>query len=682
MKTNNNLVLLDLGELITKVREDIERFAKTSEYSLSAEFQDALVKAFPDYTFYYYERTLRVGTPSGQFIYVSNQSFALARCLIKYCEEIGKYRSIAREILNKNQDRLKMIVHLRGKLEDDVFTELRDQKNDSLKNEFEVEANTYFLSIGEQNQETVNINTQRLIRFVTDYQWWLGGKQISRSNDWAISPISNLLNMPQNDSNFVARVISRVTEDSAYRKAFEHAIETEWVVPEKKADKSVYKTGLQTKFERNRILFGAPGTGKSYTLNKEMRELLGSDSDVNYERVTFHPDYSYANFVGTYKPVMVGNDSYGTGNSDVDYVISVLNDKSKSAQDKYNLLFESFKEDSLVRLPILLGIYTDELFKTRKTDGSNSANDNSVERNYGRALRKYVEPFTGKENAGSIAYEYVPGPFMRVYVNALRSAKSGNPKPFLLIVEEINRANVASVFGDIFQLLDRGEDGVSEYPIQASEDMKKYLAKELGGKSEDYSRIKLPDNMFIWATMNSADQGVFPMDTAFKRRWNFTYLGIDDSDNDIRGKYVTIGTKEKQRVEWNELRKAINDFLADEKINEDKQLGPYFIPSHIVVPENGRTEIDRERFCDVFKHKVLMYLFDDAAKQKRTKLFEGSARGQLRYSKICEAFDEQGIGIFHSDIQKRVKIQDLVINEHEINENGMMNITEENGFEA
>ena len=89
--------------------------------------------------------------------------------------------------------------------------------------------------------------------------------------------------------------------------------------------------------------------------------------------------------------------------------------------------------------------------------------------------------------------------------------------------------------------------------------------------------------MFIWASMNSADQGVFPMDTAFKRRWSFTYLGIDDGDKEIRGKYVYLGGKEKQKIEWNSLRKAINEFLANENINEDKQLGPYFISKNILI---------------------------------------------------------------------------------------------------
>lgn len=298
------------------------------------------------------------------------------------------------------------------------------------------------------------------------------------------------------------------------------------------------------------------------------------------------------------------------------------------------------------------------------------AGDNSVERNHGRAIRPYVnlsKPTNGKKD---ISYEYVPGPFMRMYVKALKNSKTDNIKPFLLIIEEINRANVAAVFGDIFQLLDRGDDFVSEYPIQATEDIKKYLAKELGGNPDDYNKIKIPDNMFIWATMNSADQGVFPMDTAFKRRWDFTYLGIDDNDEQLRGKYVTIGSKEQQRIEWNELRKAINEFLAEAKINEDKQLGPYFISKSIVVPKDGGTEIDSKKFCDAFKNKVLMYLFDDAAKQKRASLFEGSAKGQTRYSKICEAFDEQGIGIFNRSIQTSVQIQDLVTNEYQLDENG------------
>ena len=316
-----------------------------------------------------------------------------------------------------------------------------------------------------------------------------------------------------------------------------------------------FATGLSSDQPRNRILFGAPGTGKSFTLNREKNALLGDGGE--YERVTFHPDYSYANFVGTYKPV----------------------------------------------------------------------------------------PCKDSDGKDAITYSYVPGPFMRTYVKALQNSRTDEPKPFLLVIEEINRANVAAVFGDVFQLLDRGDDEVSEYPIQASEDIKKYLAGELGGNPDDYSEIRIPDNMFIWATMNSADQGVFPMDTAFKRRWDFTYLGIDDSEAGIVGKKVILGQGDYRRiVEWNALRKAINNELLTYKVNEDKLLGPYFI-SQKNLPEGEM--IDPAVFTRIFKNKVIMYLFDDAAKQKRISLFGGcDEKAKNQYSKICREFDTKGVYIF------------------------------------
>lgn len=323
-----------------------------------------------------------------------------------------------------------------------------------------------------------------------------------------------------------------------------------------------FSTGYQSEFPRNRILFGAPGTGKSFTLNREKDLLLADGGE--YERVTFHPDYSYANFVGTYKPV----------------------------------------------------------------------------------------PCKDSDDKDAITYSYVPGPFMRTYVKALQNSKTDTPKPFLLVIEEINRANVAAVFGDVFQLLDRGDDEVSEYPIQASEDIKKYLAGELGGNPDDYSEIRLPDNMFIWATMNSADQGVFPMDTAFKRRWDFTYLGIDDSEAGIVGKKVVLGQGDYRRiVEWNALRKAINNELLTYKVNEDKLMGPYFI-SKKNLPEGEM--IDPAIFTRIFKNKVIMYLFDDAAKQKRITLFGGcDEKAKNQYSKICREFDTKGVYIFCEGISSQ-----------------------------
>ena len=332
-----------------------------------------------------------------------------------------------------------------------------------------------------------------------------------------------------------------------------------------------FYTGYESEFPRNRIFFGAPGTGKSFLMDKDRKALTGEDNSTDYERVTFHPDYSYANFVGTYKPV----------------------------------------------------------------------------------------PCKDENGNDSITYEYVPGPFIRVLIKALKSAGRNEKKPFLLLVEEINRANTAAVFGDVFQLLDRNKDYVSEYSIHASEDIKNYLAKPevLGGNPEDYEQLRIPDNMFIWATMNSADQGVFSMDTAFKRRWDFKYIGIDDNDSELAGKKVILGQASfRHRVEWNELRKQMNHFMADNGINEDKQLGPYFINRTIAVPESG-TEIDSVKFCKAFKNKVIMYLFEDAVRQKRAALFEGVTGDKTRYSSICREFDEKGVFIFHQSITDKLYIE-------------------------
>ncbi len=317
----------------------------------------------------------------------------------------------------------------------------------------------------------------------------------------------------------------------------------------------IFNTGIQTKYERNRIVFGAPGTGKSYKLKADCEDMMNS-FDGAFERVTFHPEYSYSQFVGTYKPVM-------------------------------------------------------------------------------------------GEDGESIKYNYVPGPFMRMYVEAIKSARTDNPQPYLLLIEEINRAKVAAVFGDVFQLLDRDDNGVSEYEIQASEDIRRYLAKELNVPMDSCKHIRIPDNMYIWATMNSADQGVFPMDTAFKRRWNFEYLGIDENEEKIKGigKIMLAGTDEP--IEWNRLRKAINAKMSssDFKINEDKLMGPFFLSKKVVASDENRMIIDKDEFIKAFKSKVIMYLYEDAVKQGKHRFFEGCP-DTGKYSAVCDAFDTMGIAIF------------------------------------
>ena len=317
----------------------------------------------------------------------------------------------------------------------------------------------------------------------------------------------------------------------------------------------LYYTPCNSKVKAyNRIIFGAPGTGKSFQLKKESED---GSLFANIERVTFHPDYSYGQFVGSYKPV---------------------------------------------------------------------SDDN-----------------------GKISYEYVPGPFMRTLVAALESGKNGkDAKKYLLIVEEINRAKVAAVFGDMFQLLDRTDEGDSVYEIQASEDVRRYLARELGGTKENYTFIKIPNNMYIWATMNSADQGVFPMDTAFKRRWEFTYIGINEKDGKISIDKLPVKNSDGNEIEWNILRKSINNMLLKEcKVNEDKLLGPFFISGEVFKNATSNTDA----FFNAFNSKVLMYLFEDAGKMHQKKLFAGIDQNELTFSKVCEDFKTHGTAIFGNSFQ-------------------------------
>lgn len=307
---------------------------------------------------------------------------------------------------------------------------------------------------------------------------------------------------------------------------------------------------------RQIIYFGAPGTSKSYTLNKDAEEI------ANQERVTFYPGYSYQQFVGTYKPFM--------------------------DDDKISY---KFVPGPLLRL-------LEKALKAEKAEKAKPQDENKED-------TPAAEPSTENQANGN---------------------EEKDTEKFLLIVEELNRAEAAAVFGDLFQLLDRNSDGESEYPISVSEDLKQYLRRNNGNDvgvwadvpKDEQKKLYFPSNFYIWATMNSADQGVFPLDTAFKRRWDFKYFGIDDAANKLENNDV-------QKF-WNELRKTINKELhAKLKLNEDKLLGPFFMK----VEEDIKEQTFWQRFCS----KVLLYLYEDAARLKRSQIFKDKT-----YSEIYNAF--------------------------------------------
>ena len=292
------------------------------------------------------------------------------------------------------------------------------------------------------------------------------------------------------------------------------------------------------------IYYGAPGTGKSKTI----KDLTFGESVI---RTTFHPDSDYASFVGTYKPITEEvdlRDCYGK---------KVIDDDTK----------EVVKEER-------------------------------------------------------IAYKFIPQAFLEAYVKAWK--KLGSSKKQFLIIEEINRGNCAQIFGDLFQLLDRNEYGFSDYPIVADKDMQKYLEKEFEGweitnKDEinqlygeanmvnlimKGERLVLPSNLYIWATMNTSDQSLFPIDSAFKRRWDWKYVpireGRDKETNAPLNWYINTGDKQ---YDWWSFISKVNKLIGSLTNSEDKKLGYFFCKA-----KDG--EID----ADLFVSKVIFYLWNDVFK--------------------------------------------------------------------
>lgn len=299
------------------------------------------------------------------------------------------------------------------------------------------------------------------------------------------------------------------------------------------------------------IFYGAPGTGKSHAINE-----LTAGKDVI--RTTFHPDTDYSTFVGAYKPT------------------------TKS-------------------VPVTTVIGTNAV--PVKLNGKEMMED-------------------------KIVYEYVSQAFLQAYVAAWRKycdvQEGEEPADEFLVIEEINRGNCAQIFGDLFQLLDRGDEGFSEYPIKADSDMKKLLEKEFKGleiKNKEGINalfkgdkdivaqvlagdiLLLPNNLYIWATMNTSDQSLFPIDSAFKRRWDWHYVPISDA-----GKKWMIEVNGAQ-YDWWKFLEAINNKVYHATYSEDKKLGYFFCKAN-----------DGVISADKFVSKVIFYLWNDVFKDSE---FEG-----------------------------------------------------------
>jgi len=333
------------------------------------------------------------------------------------------------------------------------------------------------------------------------------------------------------------------------------------------------KVKLPSNLTLQQIYYGAPGTGKSKTI----KDLTFGESVI---RTTFHPDSDYASFVGTYKPITEEVDLRDCNGKKV--IDEDTNEVVKEERIAYKFIPQAFLE-AYVKAWRKLG--------RKKSDNS----DKSYNRIH-PALLDAPEIFT--QNKAS--------------------------KKQFLIIEEINRGNCAQIFGDLFQLLDRNEYGFSDYPIVADKDMQKYLEKEFAGweitnKDEinqlygeanmvnlimKGERLVLPSNLYIWATMNTRDQSLFPIDSAFKRRWDWKYVpireGRDKETNAPLNWYINTGDKQ---YKWWSFISKVNELIGSLTNSEDKKLGYFFCKA-----KDG--EID----ADLFVSKVIFYLWNDVFK--------------------------------------------------------------------
>lgn len=300
-----------------------------------------------------------------------------------------------------------------------------------------------------------------------------------------------------------------------------------------KSDNKGYKS--EQKESLQQIFYGAPGTGKSHTIKEETKE-----SDVI--RTTFHPDTDYSTFVGAYKP-------------------------------------------TTALLPIC-----DELGQPMKIGAT--------------TLHKE-----------QIVYEFVAQSFLQAYVNAWEKYDKGDKQ--YLVIEEINRGNCAQIFGDLFQLLDRNDYGFSDYPIKADADMKRQLQKAFAGlviaqkdkinamyEGKDIVSqvlngdiLLLPNNLYIWATMNTSDQSLFPIDSAFKRRWDWAYIPISNAEKRWT---IEVGG---YSYDWWQFLEKINEKIGSTTNSEDKKLGYFFCKAQKGVIS-----------AKTFVGKVIFYLWNDVFK--------------------------------------------------------------------
>ena len=375
-----------------------------------------------------------------------------------------------------------------------------------------------------------------------------------------------------------------------------------------------------------KIYFGAPGTGKSY----EIKTI--TENTNNKITTIFHPDTDYASFVGCYKPLM-GDDNVNItykfvpqafANTYVNAWKLLLNYKTDNSSFDIEETYKKWLPNNGVRsiTQYLNGIKgIKELEKDPDNVNIFEITDPLLINNI--IVEQYSSEGISKRDKDKRSHLLKYKTFLEALVRDTNIEVLD--KNYYLIIEEINRGNCAQIFGDLFQLLDRNKEGFSEYVIDVDKDFTDFLIRELAGLkgykekicklagiskgSFSFSKIALPNNLSILATMNTSDQSLFPMDSAFKRRWDWEYVPIDLKDvRDIEIK-INGGI-----YSWSKFITIVNDKIFKVNDSEDKQLGPYFVKATEVT--NDDSTINRFISEEQFVSKVMFYLWFEVFKDE------------------------------------------------------------------
>lgn len=531
-------------------------------------------------------------------IYMPNQWFYIASYFTDFYNELLKYKSYALKAIS------------RERLKDLNGSTLTEAEQNAIKQ----------LDIDQQSQEYLK-------RFITDYSWWSGAKTIDRG-DFYVSPILNSARLVNASQSFVADLCAFLADKEELVKAIITGEDNPTSIVKKellrqKAAATFMKKAMRITLDKDNNLSHLAALNKyrktsvqlqinGFNLGRDKNQLPNRIDDVDVDVAWIYDTQEYVLYL-EWTPEMMEQQFFPVYNEAYQGMLKM----GKSSNGEYVLYEETavYSKEPFCQEPLQQIYYgapgtgksnaikreVDDKGKTNFRVTFHPDSDYSTFVGcYKPAMKENIISKNGVESKEEqIVYRFVPQAFTKAYTAAWNTEDE-----VYLVIEEINRGNCAQIFGDLFQLLDR-KNGVSEYPVDADSDLADYIRKNLKNSSrtdfpegvKEGKKLVLPSNLFIWATMNTSDQSLFPIDSAFKRRWDWKYLPIENAE---KGWKIKVNGNE---YDWYQFLEAINKEVLGLTHSEDKQLGYFFAKAKDSI-------IDAETLVN----KVYFYLWTDVFK--------------------------------------------------------------------